>query len=191
MKRGLLVLGSIVLVLVIAVWAQNNTAPVGNLAPTIAAMVGGTDGTNLVAFRAASAANLGASFGTGAQIIENGPRWSVNSAPAAGSQGTSSKAAGGAGVRHVVDKVCFSGGSTTAPALTQLTVNIRDGATGAGTILASFQTIVIATAGQNVAPYCTPSLNLIGTANTAMTAEWSASLANEFEQVSITGFDLQ
>lgn len=113
--------------------------------------------------------------------------FSVFSNPAAGSQATISQAAGGTGVRNVATAVCFSAGSTTAPVLTALTVNLRDGATGAGTIKATFQVIIPASTGQNVAPFCSP-VTVIGSANTAMTLEFSASLANLIESVSLQGY---
>ena len=53
----------------------------------------------------------------------------MNSQPAVSTQASASIAAGGAGIRHIAHMVCFSGGSTTAPALTNLQVNLRDGAT--------------------------------------------------------------
>jgi hypothetical protein len=126
----------------------------------------------------------------GAILANDGPRWSKPSAPAAGSQATASIAAE-AGVRHVADKVCFSAASTTAPVLTQLSINLRDGATGAGTVIGTWTVAISAATGQNVSPYCTPQLNLSGTTNTAMTAEFSAALANLFQAVTLTGFNVQ
>lgn len=150
------------------------------------------NGTSWDRFRSASlasfpaASTLTARNSIGAAIVEKGSRWSVNSTPAVSTQASASIAAE-ALVRHVADSVCFSAGATTAPALTNLQINIRDGATGAGTILASFQVVIPATAVQHLAPTCITGLQLVGTTNTAMTAEWSALLTNEFEQVTITG----
>jgi len=138
-----------------------------------------------------SAGSLTQAFNVGAEISEHGPRWNTVSAPAASSQATASKAAGGAGVRHVADCVSFSGGATTAPALTQLTINLRDGATGAGTVLWSHTVVIPASTGQSVLPFSACGLGLIGSANTAMTVEFSASLTNLFENVSLSGYDVQ
>lgn len=124
----------------------------------------------------------------GRVVIEKGSRWAVGSTPAVSLQATASIAAE-AGVRHVADTVCFSAGSTTAPALTKLNVNLRDGATGAGTIIGSWTVVVSAATGQNVAPQCFPNLQLVGTTNTAMTLEFSALLTNLFEDVTLTGFN--
>lgn len=111
----------------------------------------------------------------------------VVSNPAAGSQATASQAAAGTNIKNVATNICFSAGSTTAPALTALTVNLRDGATGAGTVKATFEIIIPATTGQNVVPFCTP-VNVIGSSNTAMTLEFSASLANLIESVTLHGY---
>ena len=45
--------------------------------------------------------------------------------------------------------------------------------------------------GQNVAPFELCGLNLAGTTNTAMTLEFSASLANLIQAVSLSGFNVQ
>ncbi len=148
-----------------------------------------TDGTNVAVNN--SAANQAAATANGARLVEKGPRWRVTSTPAVSTLASASKTAGGAGVRHVADCVAFSGGSTTAPALTKLTINLRDGASGAGTILWSYTVVITAAAGQNVAPQTFCGLNLIGTAATAMTLEYSALLTNLFEDVSISGYDVQ
>jgi hypothetical protein len=125
----------------------------------------------------------------GSGVIEKGGRWNQTSVPAAGSQATTTRAAGG-GQQQVVDCVGFSAGSTTAPALTQLVVNLRDGATGAGTVLASWTVIISAATGQNVAPHSFCGLNIHGTTATAMTIEFSAALANLFENVWMSGYTI-
>lgn len=116
-----------------------------------------------------------------------GNGFSIFSNPAAGSQATAGQAAGGTGIKNVATMVCFSAASTTAPVLTFLTVNLRDGATGAGTIKWTMQLAIPASTGQNVGPFCTP-VNVVGSANTAMTLEFSASLANLQESVSLQGY---
>jgi hypothetical protein len=125
----------------------------------------------------------------GAHIAEKGSRWAVNSAPAAGTVASASIALE-AGVKHVLDTVCFSSGSAVAPALTSLQVNIRDGATGAGTVLMSFEVEIPATTGQDTPPICIGGLNLVGTAGTAMTVEWSAALANLKQTATAIGYNV-
>jgi hypothetical protein len=138
-----------------------------------------------------SAANLTQAISPPSDLAEKGPRWSVVSQPAAGSQATASRAAGGPATRHVADCVEFTAGATTAPAATtQLTVNLRDGASGAGTIIWTYVFIQSAQTGQSVVQSLC-GLALIGSAATAMTLEWNVALANLFEAVSLTGFDVQ
>ena len=138
-----------------------------------------------------SAGTLSAALNLGAQLSEKGARWIIRANPAAGGQASISQSASIIGSRHVADCVSFSGGSIVAPALTSLTVNLRDGATGAGTLLWSQTVVISAVTGQNVNPFSICGLNLIGSANTAMTVEYSASLANLIEAVSLTGYDVQ
>ena len=117
-----------------------------------------------------------------------GGRWSVISTPAAGSQATATKA-GAQAVRHVADCVSFSGGATAAPVATALQINLRDGATGAGTILWTVTVVAPATTGTTIPTYSVCGLNLVGTVSTAMTIEFSSLLANLSESVTLTGYD--
>jgi hypothetical protein len=125
----------------------------------------------------------------GVALFDKPGRWSVFSSPAAGSQGTASIAAEAA-VRHVVDCISFSASAVVAPALTAGTVNLRDGATGAGTVLMAWSVAIPAATGQSVAPFGLCGLNLVGTTNTAMTLEFAGALANLSESVSITGYNI-
>ena len=81
-------------------------------------------------------------------------------------------------------------GPNRIPAATALTITLRDGATGAGTIIWTYQTVVTATTGQLVQPHSVCGLNLVGTTNTAMTLEFSASLPNLIESVSLSGYNV-
>lgn len=117
--------------------------------------------------------------------------WAQGHTPAANTQATTTKAAGGAGVRHVCTSISATlVAGATAPTATTVEVALRDGATGAGTILWE-QTIGIqAVAGATNAIHIAP-LNIIGSANTAMTLEFSAAAgANTLESVSMTGYDI-
>src|SRR5881394_1267777 len=145
-------------------------------------------GTALATFP--TAVTLTSRNAVGAAVMVHSSRWSVVSAPAVSNQATASIAAEGS-VRHVVDCVAFSAASTTAPALTALTINIRDGATGAGTVIWSYALAAANATGQNVPPYSICGLNLVGTTNTAMTAEFSILLANLVESISISGWNVQ
>lgn len=124
-------------------------------------------------------------------VVTQPVRWTVVSTPAAGTQASAVKASGGGTVRHVADCVAFSAGSTTLPpALTKFNVDLRDGASGAGTIKKSWTIVVPAETGQNVAPFGLCDLGIVGSQNTAMTLEFSAGLANLFQDVTITGHSL-
>jgi hypothetical protein len=142
------------------------------------------DLTNYNTAQTTTAAN---SIGT--VLVEKGSRWSVIHNPAAASQASASIASE-ASVRHVVDCVSFSAVATTAPALTALTINVRDGASGAGTIIWTYQVVIPAATGQSVAPHSVCGLNLVGTTATAMTLEFSAGLTSLVESVSISGFNV-
>lgn len=117
--------------------------------------------------------------------------WSVVHAPAANTQATASKAAGGANVRHICTGILatFVAGAV-APTAVQVTVVVRDGATGSGTIIWTGVMALPAVAGQSAAPIMHDDLTLVGTLNTAMTVEFiAAGGANTVEAVSIQGYD--
>lgn len=109
----------------------------------------------------------------------------VNSQPAVSTKASATVAARD-GYRHVINKVCFSAGSTTAPVLTQLSVDIKDGST----VVQNFVVIIPAATGQNVLPFCSAELNIKGSLNAAATAEFSLLLTNLFEQVTLFYYDL-
>jgi hypothetical protein len=122
----------------------------------------------------ATAANLAAATTPKALLASAPGQWVETHAPAANTQATKSKAAGGAGVRHVCTGLVVTlANGAAAPTAALVTVNLRDGATGAGTILATFTLAVEAVAGKVVA-LALSGLNVPGTANTAMTLETSA-----------------
>jgi hypothetical protein len=129
-------------------------------------------------------------FPNTSQLHEKGPRWSLTSNPATGSKATVSKAAGGGTVRHVADCLQFDATSVTAPALSFLTVALYDGASGT-TVLEQFSLTITAAAIQNVAPFQVCGLSIPGSANTAMTWEFSAGVTNVAENVTLTGYDVQ
>jgi len=154
--------------------------------PTFAQL---TDGTNSI--KSGSAANLDDLSSVNALMVVRPGQWSVTDAPGAAAKATITKAAGGAGVRHVcTGLVCTLTAGTSAPTAALVTFNLRDGATGAGTILATFTIGVEATAGRTSAPVCLAGLNIVGTANTAMTLETSATTgANVAASVSLMGYE--
>lgn len=137
----------------------------------------------------------GSPLNVGAPITEKGGRWAINNSGTAGSgvQGTTSRAAGGVGVRHVIDCFGFSADSAAAIVATNVLVSVRDGATGAGAIIWQFA-LSFPTASalgvQEIPTNLFCGLNIIGTANTAMTVEFSAAVAGSIQSVNATGYDV-
>lgn len=110
--------------------------------------------------------------------------WAVQHQPAAAAAATISRAAV-AKQRHVATSVTVCLGATAAQ--TSLIFNLRDGATGAGTILWSVRLSGAASTNSCVAiPVWIP-----GSVNTAMTLESAAApAATNFATVALTGVDL-
>lgn len=128
----------------------------------------------------------------GVQLVTKPSSWSVSSFPAANSQGTASIAAE-AGVRHVVDCVSFGADASAAVTAAAGNVAIRDGATGAGTVIWQLGIAhqVAAGAGiQTIPPHSFCGLNLAGTTNTAMTAEFNAGVTGEVQGINLSGYNV-
>ena len=128
-----------------------------------------------------------------AAVTEKSSRWTVVSFPAANAQGSASIAAEAA-VRHVVDCVTWSADASAAVAAAAGNLAVRDGATGAGTVIwqAAIAHQVAAGAGiQTINPHTVCGLNLVGTTNTAMTAEFNAGVTGEVQAVSMSGYNVQ
>ncbi len=85
--------------------------------------------------RSGSAANLATLLSLGAALSVRPGEWSVNHVPAAATLATISRAAGAAGVRHVCTSIDAALVLPAAANQAAITLNLRDGATGAGTIL--------------------------------------------------------
>ncbi len=120
-----------------------------------------------------------------AGIVTAPPTWAAVHQPVAATQATISKAAGALGVKHVATgvTVCIS----AVAAQPDLVFNLRDGASGAGTILWTARLAATAGTAQCVS---SPPLNLVGTAATAMTLESAAApAATNFAAVSLAGYD--
>lgn len=112
--------------------------------------------------------------------------WTANHAPAAAAQATITKAAAGAGIKNVCTSISVSLSSAAAPTVGVVTFNLRDGATGAGTILWTLKLSLPAVAGQSISESIPVWIE--GTANTAMTLETAAApAANVQATVAMTG----
>lgn len=136
-----------------------------------------------------TAANLAAQVSTKALLTIHPGMWGEVHTPAANTQATKSHTAGAAGVRHVCTYLTATlCAGTTAPSAAQVKCRLRDGATGAGTILWDATMTIQATAGV-MNTITLGGLNIVGTAATAMTLEFDgAAGANTFESVSFGGY---
>lgn len=112
--------------------------------------------------------------------------WTENSSVAAAGTPSASKTAGAAGVRHVCRNLSISIANNGAAKTALITINLRDGAAGAGTIKRTWQFIVPAGDTINID---VADLNIFGTAATAMTLESAAALPADVSGVcSIGGY---
>lgn len=112
--------------------------------------------------------------------------WSAtNTINAAVTAASASKAAGGGAVRHVATGVTLCYSDSAIGAVAQ--VNLRDGATGAGTIIRSWL-VALPVAGGSQCENLS-GLNMTGSANTAMTLEFgAATAATSSKTVTLTGY---
>jgi hypothetical protein len=144
------------------------------------------DGTNFIRALGASAAVLATLSPAGAQLSQGPGQWAINHTPAANTQATISRAAA-AGQRHVCKSITATLIGLAASVETTVLVNLRDGTTGAGTILWSARLLVIGTAGSQ-GGIALSGLDIVGSVNTAMTLEFAAAGgANTLETVALTG----
>lgn len=135
--------------------------------------------------RSLDATNLSAFSGIGGQIAAGPGEWSVEHRPAVSTQATITRAAGAAGVRHVCRSITAS--LVAVAAQTIVDVLLRDGASGAGTVLWSARLQVPAGDSKQIT---LTGLNIVGSAAAAMTLEFGAApVATNFEGVAMTGYD--
>jgi hypothetical protein len=138
--------------------------------------------------RSASAANLAALSGLGSALVASPGEWSVPANAALGAASSASRVAGGAGVRHICTGYRIVVSSQAAPGAGTLTINLRDGATGVGTILEAFNLQIPAALYQPIIISAT-GLSIVGTAATAMTLESSAAYAAVGVSLNLEGYD--
>lgn len=148
----------------------------------------GFNGTAYDRIRTNSAAILSSAVQSVMMGVASPGEWALTSNPGANLQATVTKAAGGAGVRHICRAILLTLISTAAAA-TGVQWNLRDGASGAGTILWSGEMAIPATA-DSFAVIQLSGLNIFGSANTAMTLEFGgAGGASTLETVALSGYD--
>lgn len=132
-----------------------------------------------------------ATYDTDPAVMRHINHWVVGLDPAVNTVATATRAASATGGAHVAD--CLTAtlvAGTSAPAAVNATVVLRDGLTGAGTILWSADFALAGAIADHPAPFALCGLAIPGTANTAMTVEFTAAGgANTFETVGLTGYD--
>jgi len=170
-------------------WDRERTASADNLAATGIAAAGNVafDGTTWDRLIGVSNTNNTAVTSQGVRYSTQLSTWSRTNTPAANTQATASIAAGGGTVRHVATSITWCLATDTATAVGPIAINLRDGATGAGTIIRSwYVNISLAEESRCVD---LSGLNMTGSANTAMTLEFAAAGgAATLETVSFTGY---
>lgn len=122
-------------------------------------------------------------------IFADPDNWAINHAPDTDVRATASRAPV-VGQKHHATAISFSViTTTTAPTVATLTVTLRDGASGAGTVLMVWRVRVSAAmTDSNVAQVVLGGLNVVGSVNTAMTLEFDVGTLNALEDVSLTGY---
>lgn len=157
-------------------------------APPVAACNFLFDGTSYTRQASAGAASVAADPVTGAMLVTQPGNWSQNNTPGINIQGTTTRAAGAAGVRHICTSIHATLAMDAASVPGFLLVNLRDGISGAGTIL--WSAVVIGTIGETFQIELS-SLSIVGSAATAMTLEWNGGGGvNSRESVAITGYSV-
>ena len=117
-------------------------------------------------------------------LVTQHHEWADEHRPAAATQATISRDAD-AGGRHVCKSITATLAAVGTASGAEVVV-LRDGATGAGTVLWSGVLSVPTNSSDNIA---IAGLNIIGTKNTAMTLEFVAGGATgTFESVAISGY---
>lgn len=135
--------------------------------------------------RTGSATTQAAQSSANSMMVVSPGCWTEKHEPAAATQATKSKAAA-AGTRHVCTHITAILSTTDTAQSSVIYIYLRDGATGAGTIL--WEMPVTASTNTTVG-YAGPIPNIVGTANTAMTLEFSgAGVSNSKQTVTLVGF---
>lgn len=170
-------------------WDRMRTASGDNLAATGIHAAGnmGFDGSTWDRTTSISNTNNIATTSQGVRYSTPISTWTVvNTVSAATTAASASKASGGGTVRHVATgiTICYV---DTAIATAPVLVHLRDGATGAGTIIRSWL-MSVPVAGQTQCESVT-GLNMSGSAATAMTLEFAAATAaTSSKTVTLTGY---
>jgi hypothetical protein len=135
--------------------------------------------------RSESATNASNSFQLGVNLVDSPGQWAIFNQPGAATQATTNRPAV-ASTKHVAKSitVCIS----AVAAQPDIIFNLRDGASGAGTVVWTVRLAAVAGTSQ-----CqTANFTIIGSNNTAMAVESAvAPAATNFASVSLSGYDIQ
>ena len=146
------------------------SAPTSGQQVSYAKLDGGIAGAS-APIQAGNAANLAARVSTNALQTVGVGQFGIVHTPAVNTQATISQAAGASGVRNVCQSITVSlAQDATGSVQTGIQFNLRDGATGTGTILWSITMALPATPG-DCRVFSISGLNIVGSAATAMTLE--------------------
>jgi hypothetical protein len=116
-------------------------------------------------------------------------QWTQVGAPGVNVQATTTRAAAGAGIRHVCTAIIATLVTNAAPPAGFVNVFLRDGATGVGAVLLQGALGLQAVAGARDSLIAT-DLFIPGSANTAMTLECDVGAgAGTIERVTLVGYD--
>lgn len=137
---------------------------------------------------AVAATNLAVVDVNGALVTRRPLDWSAFSVPAAATAASASRAAAAAGIKHVCTSISATVSTVGTAQTAALVLNLRDGATGAGTIIWSKQ---ISLPVNTTWEFNLGGLNIVGSNATAMTLEFAANnVAASFSSCAITGYDV-
>lgn len=142
-------------------------------------------------FDKASATTQSATTIANATQVAQAGNWTAVHFPATATQATASKGAGATGVRHIATSITVSFAQPTAsPVAFTGDVALRDGLTGAGTVLWRAAIACPATASE-VRTITISGLAIVGSAATAMTLEFNAAGGTATQQsVTLTGYSV-
>lgn len=127
--------------------------------------------------------------GGGVPMNAGAPNWALTHEPAVATRATITRAAI-ADVRHVCNSVSATFCCAAADVATGAILRLRDGATGAGTVLRSWRLHVMNAAGDTL-QVDIAGLDITGSVNTAMTLEFAAAPgAASFQSVGLGGYSV-
>lgn len=153
-----------------------------------------TAAANYVRLQAATGTNQAADTKTAPFQVATPGTWSITHAPAANTQATVSRASAGATARHICTAITATLVAPAGSASDVVQLNLRDGATGVGTILKSITLQVggASSVSADRAIVQLSGLQVVGSEDTEMTLEFSATGGtNVLESVSMEGYDIE